>query len=103
MKMDPRKRSGEASMIKPIVEFCCSNAHHGTEPLMKKFEQNPDYEVIEYGCLGNCGECYLFPFVFVNGEIVAAETAEELEKKIMEAVDEQAEERKALDRLLDDL
>jgi uncharacterized protein YuzB (UPF0349 family) len=90
-------------VIKPIIEFCCSNAHHGTEPLMKKLEQNPDYEVIEYGCLGNCGECYLFPFVLVNGEIVAAETAEALEEKITEAVDEQAEERQALDRLLDDL
>jgi len=90
-------------MMKPIIEFCCSNAHHGTDDLMKKLEQNPEYEIIEYGCLGNCGECYLFPFVLVNGEIVAAETAEALEAKILASIAEQDEERQALDRLLDDM
>lgn len=90
-------------MIKPIVEFCASNMHHGTDRVMKRLEQNPDYEVIEYGCLGNCGECYLFPFAFVNGDIVAAETADELYDKIEAAVREQDAERAALDKLLDDL
>lgn len=90
-------------MIKPIVEFCASNMHHGTDRVMKRLEQNPDYEVIEYGCLGNCGECYLFPFALVNGDIVAAETADELYDKIEAAVREQNAERAALDKLLDDL
>ncbi len=90
-------------MIKPIVEFCASNMHHGTDRVMKRLEQNPDYEVIEYGCLGNCGECYLFPFAFVNGDIVAAETADELYDKIEASVREQEAERAALDKLLDDL
>ncbi|MFD7520678.1 YuzB family protein [Paenibacillus chitinolyticus] len=77
--------------MRPIIEFCASNMHHGTDAVMKKLEDNPDYDVIEYGCLGNCGECYLFPFAMVNGEIVAAETADklfdEISKKIKE-VDE---------------
>jgi len=90
-------------VIKPIVEFCASNMHHGTDRVMKRLEQNPDYEVIEYGCLGNCGECYLFPFAFVNGDIVAAETADELYDKIEASVREQEAERAALDKLLDDL
>jgi len=90
-------------MIKPIVEFCASNMHHGTDRVMKRLERNPDYEVIEYGCLGNCGECYLFPFAFVNGDIVAAETADELYEKIEAAVREQEAERAALDKLLDEL
>ncbi len=90
-------------MLKPIIEFCASNMHHGTDQLMKKLEANPDYEVIEYGCLGNCGECYLVPFGLVNGEIVAAVTVEELEEKIMVSIKEQQEEREALDRLIDDM
>ncbi|EXX87772.1 UDP-N-acetylmuramoylalanine--D-glutamate ligase [Paenibacillus darwinianus] len=89
--------------MKPIVEFCASNMHHGTDRVMKRLERNPDYEVIEYGCLGNCGECYLFPFAFVNGDIVAAETADELYEKIEAAVREQEAERAALDKLLDEL
>jgi len=65
--------------MRPIIEFCASNMHHGTDRLMKKLEANPDYDVLEYGCLGNCGECYLAPYALVNGERVAAATVEELE------------------------
>lgn len=68
--------------MRPIIEFCASNAGHGTDPLRLKLEQNPDYDVIEYGCLNNCGQCYLAPFAMVEGEIVEAETAEELEQAI---------------------
>lgn len=90
-------------MLKPIIEFCASNMHHGTDQVMKRLEENPDYDVIEYGCLGNCGECYLFPFAMVNGEIVAGESAEELEARILESIKEQQAEREALDRIIDDL
>jgi uncharacterized protein YuzB (UPF0349 family) len=90
-------------MIKPIVEFCASNMHHGTDRVMKRLEEDPELEVIEYGCLGNCGECYLFPFAIVNGEIVAAETADELFDRIMASIKEQQAEREALDRLIDDM
>jgi len=74
--------------MRPIIEFCAANMHHGTEKVMKELEENPEYDVIEYGCLGNCGECYLFPYALVNGEIVAAPTAEELREKILEAIRE---------------
>ncbi|MBM7567433.1 YuzB family protein [Paenibacillus sacheonensis] len=90
-------------MLKPIIEFCASNMHHGTDKLMKKLEANPDYEVIEYGCLGNCGECYLVPFGMVDGQIVAAETIEELETKLMDEIEEQQALREALDRIIDDM
>ncbi|WP_127570353.1 YuzB family protein [Paenibacillus xylaniclasticus] len=89
--------------MKPIIEFCASNMHHGTDKIMNKLEQDPDYEVIEYGCLGNCGECYLFPFALVDGEIVAAETAEQLYDEIVKMTSEQKAQREALDKLLDDM
>ncbi|SDX68639.1 YuzB family protein [Paenibacillus sp. CF384] len=90
-------------MLKTMIEFCASNMHHGTDRLMKKLEENPDYDVIEYGCLGNCGECYLAPFGLVNGEIIAGETIEELEELMMKAIVKQQADREALDRLIDDM
>ncbi|WP_090578962.1 YuzB family protein [Paenibacillus sp. OV219] len=90
-------------MLKPMIEFCASNMHHGTDRLMKKLEANPDFDVIEYGCLGNCGECYMVPFGMVDGTIIAAETVDELEQEIMKAIEKQKAEREALDRLIDDM
>jgi uncharacterized protein YuzB (UPF0349 family) len=88
-----------------VVEFCVSNAHHGTDEALRKLEQLPDVEVevIEYGCLGNCGECFLSPYALVNGESVVAETPEQLYELVLEAIRQQEEERNALDKLLDDL
>lgn len=74
--------------MRPIIEFCTNNMHHGTERLMKKLEQNPDYDVIEYGCLGNCGECYLAPYALVNGEVVSSATVEQLENDIQDKIKE---------------
>lgn len=90
-------------MFKTMVEFCASNMHHGTDKIMKKFEQDDAYEVTEYGCLGNCGECYLNPFALVDGTIVSAESADELYDRILEEIDRQQADREALDKLLDDL
>jgi uncharacterized protein YuzB (UPF0349 family) len=74
--------------MRPIIELCVNNVHQGTDQLMKRLAALPDVDVIEYGCLGNCGECFLFPFAYVSGEIVAAETAEQLFDVIMEKVKE---------------
>ncbi|MFC5469923.1 YuzB family protein [Cohnella suwonensis] len=88
-----------------IVEFCVSNAQHGTDIELKKLESLPelDIEVIEYGCLGNCGECFLSPYALVNGESVVAETAESLAVLVVEEIKRQQADREALDKLLDDL
>ncbi|CAH8769174.1 YuzB family protein [Paenibacillus dendritiformis] len=74
--------------MRPIIELCVNNVHQGTDQLMKRLAALPEVDVIEYGCLGNCGECFLFPYAYVNGEIVAAETAEQLYDVIMEQVRE---------------
>ncbi|MFC5528567.1 YuzB family protein [Cohnella yongneupensis] len=86
-----------------IVEFCVSNMHHGTDLVLKKLEQLPHIEVIEYGCLGNCGECFLSPYALVNGESVVAETAEQLYELVLAAIEDQESRQSALDKLLDDL
>ena len=86
-----------------IVEFCVSNMHHGTDTVLTKLESLPHIEVIEYGCLGNCGECFLSPYALVNGESVVAETAEQLYDLIIETISKQEEQQAALDKLLDDL
>jgi uncharacterized protein YuzB (UPF0349 family) len=77
--------------MRPIFEFCTNNIHHGTDRLMKLLEQNPDYDVIEYGCLGNCGECYLAPYALVNGEVIASATVEQLEVDIQDKIKEMEE------------
>jgi uncharacterized protein YuzB (UPF0349 family) len=86
-----------------IVEFCVSNMHHGTDKVLERLESDPRVEVVEYGCLGNCGECYLSPYVMVNGETVVAETADQLYDLIFKAIEEQDADKSALDKLLDDL
>jgi uncharacterized protein YuzB (UPF0349 family) len=90
-------------MFKPMIEFCASNMHHGTDEIMQRFEQDDRFEVVEYGCLGNCGECYLNPFALVDGAIVSAETAEELYANVLKALDQQKADQAALDKLLDDM
>ena len=73
--------------MRPIIEFCASNMHHGTDKIMKMLESNPDYDVIEYGCLGNCGQCYMEPYALVNGEIVSGENPDELYENILKAIE----------------
>ncbi|WP_199620520.1 YuzB family protein [Paenibacillus alkalitolerans] len=74
--------------MKPIIEFCTNNMHHGTDRVMKRLEEDPEFDVIEYGCLGNCGQCYMEPYALVNGEIVASETADELYDAILAKIKE---------------
>jgi uncharacterized protein YuzB (UPF0349 family) len=69
--------------MRPIIEFCVNNAQHGIDVIVRKLEENPDYDVVEYGCLGNCGQCVAEPYALVNGEIVEAATADELYDRIL--------------------
>jgi uncharacterized protein YuzB (UPF0349 family) len=83
--------------MRPIIEFCNSNMSHGTDEIMKKLEENPDFDVIEYGCLGNCGQCYMTPFAMVNGEIITADTVEELYDNILKSVNNEDDDFAWLD------
>jgi uncharacterized protein YuzB (UPF0349 family) len=74
--------------MRPVVEFCASNAFHGTDEMIRKLQADSSIDVKEYGCLGNCGECYMSPYALVNGESVVAQTAEGLYAQILEKVNE---------------
>ncbi|CAJ1001458.1 MULTISPECIES: DUF1450 domain-containing protein [Bacillales] len=80
--------------MKPLVEFCASNVSSYTKHVMEALEHDPelDVDVLEYGCLGYCGECYMQPFALVNGELVQAATAEELLAAIKKKLQEDKED-----------
>ena len=72
--------------MRPIIEFCNTNRQHGTAQLFNELESNPAYDVLEYGCLGNCGECYSNPYALVNGIIVSGKDVADLQTNIEQAV-----------------
>jgi uncharacterized protein YuzB (UPF0349 family) len=74
--------------MRPIIEFCNTNRQHGTTSLVELLEANPAYDVIEYGCLGNCGECYANPYALVNGLIVSGTDKDNLQQNIEQAIAE---------------
>lgn len=79
--------------MKPLVEFCASNVSSYTKAVVEALENDSelDVDVLEYGCLGYCGECYLEPFALVNGNLVQAPTAEELLAKIKKTLRDEEE------------
>lgn len=74
--------------MKPIIEFCLSNLASGTEEVKEKLEQDPNLDVIEYGCLGHCGQCGYYPFALVNGEEVIGKDNDDLLKNIYRYLEE---------------
>jgi uncharacterized protein YuzB (UPF0349 family) len=61
-------------MLKPIIEICSSNIRHGTYKFITELEESNRYDVIQYGCLGNCGQCYAEAYAYVEGDIISGET-----------------------------
>ncbi|MFC7439708.1 DUF1450 domain-containing protein [Laceyella putida] len=72
----------------PLVEFCINNLTPDVLEIKNKLEQDPGIDVLEYGCLGNCGICAQGPYAMVNGEVITANSGEELLQKIYQAMDE---------------
>ncbi|WP_139490767.1 DUF1450 domain-containing protein [Brevibacillus dissolubilis] len=79
--------------MKPLVEFCSSNVSSYSKPVMTALEndQELDADVVEYGCLGHCGECYMQPFALVNGDFITTENADELIEAIKKKIREDLE------------
>lgn len=65
------------------IKFCENNFTFGTEETMKKLKENySDIDVSVEPCLGYCGDCAVAPYALVNGEMIQADTADELFEKI---------------------
>lgn len=79
-----------------MIEFCRANLSSGSDQvriqLLAPMDDIGEVEVIEYGCLGNCGQCYIQPFAMVEGAIVAGDTPEELLENIKEFIVKKQEE-----------
>ncbi|MEW9669213.1 YuzB family protein [Ammoniphilus sp. 3BR4] len=79
-----------------MIEFCRANLSSGSDQvrnqLLAPMDDIREVEVIEYGCLGNCGQCYIQPFAMVEGTIVAGDTPEELLENIKEFIVKKQEE-----------
>ncbi|MED4729213.1 YuzB family protein [Aneurinibacillus migulanus] len=68
--------------MRPMVEFCVSNLSLGSETVKKILEEENEVDVLEYGCLGNCGQCFVQPYALVNGKLIVGEDAQDLLKAI---------------------
>lgn len=72
----------------PIIEFCISNLASGAQKAREILERDPNFDIIEYGCLGYCGICAASLFALVNGEVVRGKTPEELVENIYQFLEE---------------
>ncbi|MBN6186672.1 YuzB family protein [Aneurinibacillus sp. BA2021] len=79
--------------MRPMVEFCVSNFSLGSETVKKILEEENEVDVLEYGCLGNCGQCFVQPYALVNGQLVSGNNPQEL----LAAIKEQIQKAKAED------
>lgn len=74
--------------MNPLVEFCVSNLANGAQDAFDILENDPDVDVLEYGCLSYCTKCSETIYALVNGEMVEADTPDELTKKIYQFIED---------------
>ncbi|CAH0344647.1 YuzB family protein [Bacillus sp. CECT 9360] len=74
--------------MNPIIEFCISNLASGAQTALEQLEQDPNFDIVEYGCLGYCGKCAASLYALVNGEPVTGDTPEELVENIYKYLEE---------------
>ncbi len=66
------------------IEYCLSNEGQAVNEVVAALrELYPDANVMEWGCLGYCDQCFRKPFVFLNDQVlVEADTASALIERI---------------------
>ncbi|GGA44325.1 UPF0349 protein [Kroppenstedtia guangzhouensis] len=84
--------------MNPMVEFCINRLTPDVEKIKDELEADPEVEILETPCLGNCEICAQSPYALVNGEIVTGRDGEELLQNIRREIKEQ---QKKWDDLLD--
>ena len=74
--------------MNPMVEFCISNLANGSQEAFDILEQDPDLDVLEYGCLSYCSLCSEKLFAIVNGDVVEGNSSEDLVSNIYKYIEE---------------
>lgn len=74
-------------MRKILIEFCVSNLANGAQKAREVLERDPNLEIVEYGCLSNCGKCSHTFYALVNGEVVMGENPNLLVENIYQYID----------------
>ncbi|WCK56886.1 YuzB family protein [Aneurinibacillus sp. Ricciae_BoGa-3] len=82
-----------------MVEFCVSNLSNGSDRVKKVLEEEGEVDILEYGCLGNCGQCFIQPYALVEGKLIAADTPDELLIAIKEYLKQKQDEDKLWEEL----
>jgi uncharacterized protein YuzB (UPF0349 family) len=81
-------QESEVIVMNPIVEFCMSNLANGSQETFETLEKDPNLDVLEYGCLSYCTKCMETLYAVVNGEVVEADTPEELTERIYQFIED---------------
>jgi Uncharacterized protein conserved in bacteria len=69
------------------IKFCENNFDYDIESLIERIDDElEDVDVQVEPCLGECGICSEGPFAIVNGEVLKADTAEDLFDIIKEKI-----------------
>lgn len=71
-----------------MVEFCITNLANGAHKTYEELEKDPEIDVLEYGCMSYCTKCARGFYAVVNGEVVEADTPDELTKAIYQYIEE---------------
>lgn len=74
--------------MNPIIEFCISNMANGSQEAFDILERDSNLDVLEYGCLSYCTTCSMTLYCLVNGDIVEADSPEELVQKVYAHIEE---------------
>ena len=75
-------------MANPTVWFCEINLENGARMAKETLEQDPNINVIGYGCLKRCKNlCDRKLYAIVNGEVVEGETSDHLVKNVYEHIE----------------
>lgn len=66
-------------MARHKIKFCENNFQFGTEEIIPILEEEMSNVRIEvHSCIGFCDDCANSPFALIDGEILQADTPEEL-------------------------
>ncbi|MCA0986636.1 DUF1450 domain-containing protein [Guptibacillus algicola] len=64
------------------IEFCSGNLRSNNK-VWRGLESYGNIELIDYGCLGYCGNCYEEAFAIVNGILMSSTDPDQLLEKII--------------------